>query len=165
MARPTSTTSRSQAAAASATERMRATLEAKVVTPTRPRALAISSASVLATSVSEGERPSRTALVESPSSARHPSLPSARSLASSVGGPITGVGSIFQSPVWSTVPSRVRRMRPFDSGIECAIDTYSMSNGPSVKRPPSGTTLIGISGAPRSPSRLASNKAAVNGVA
>ena len=54
---------------------------------------------------------------------------------------------------------------PFDSGIECAIETNSMSNGPSVIRPPSGTTLIGTSGAPGSPRRLASNSAAVNGVA
>ena len=129
MERPTSTTSRSQAAAALATERRRATWDAKVVTPTRPGAVLISSASVLATSVSDGERPSRTALVESPTSARQPSLPSARSLASSVGGPSTGVGSIFQSPVCSTVPSAVRMMRPFDSGIEWAIETSSMSNG------------------------------------
>ena len=34
-----------------------------------------------------------------------PSSPSALSFASSVGGPMTGVGSIFQSPVCSTVPS------------------------------------------------------------
>ena len=103
--------------------------------------------------------------MESPISARQPSSPSARSLASSVGGPITGVGSIFQSPVCSTVPWRVLMISPFDSGIECAIETYSMSNGPSVMRPPSGTTLIGTSMAPGSPWRLASNSAAVNGVA
>ena len=56
-------------------------------------------------------------------------------------------------------------IRAFDSGIEWAIETSSMSNGPSVKRPPSGTMLTGISGAPGSPSRLASSSAAVNGVA
>ena len=134
---------------------MRATLEAKVVTATRAGAVRISSAKVLATSVSEGERPSRTALVESPISARQPASPSARSFASSVGGPMSGVGSIFQSPVCSTVPSGVRMMRAFDSGIECAMETSSMSNGPSVKRPPSGTMLTGICGAPGSLSRLA----------
>ena len=78
---------------------------------------------------------------------------------------MTGVGSIFQSPVWSTAPSGVRMMSPFDSGIEWAMETSSMSNGPSVKRPPSGTTLTGMSGAPGSLSRLASISAAVNGVA
>src|SRR5919198_706639 len=57
MARPTTTTSRSAARAASATARMRATLEAKVVTATRAGARAISSARILATSVSDGERP------------------------------------------------------------------------------------------------------------
>ena len=40
-----------------------------------------------------------------------------------------------------------------------------MSNGPTLKRVPSGTSLTGISGAPGSPARLASNSAAVNGVA
>ena len=104
-----------------------------MVTATRAGAVLISSASVLATSASDGERPSRTALVESPTSARHPSSPSARSLSSSVGAPMTGVGSIFQSPVCSTVPSGVRMISAFDSGIECAIETSSMSNGPSVE--------------------------------
>src|SRR5207253_1719587 len=107
---------RSQAAAARATAHSRATLEAKVVTATRAGATRMSSARQAATSVSEGERPSRNALVESPISARQPSLPSARSLASSVAAPTSGVGSIFQSPVWSTVPAGVRMMSPFDSG-------------------------------------------------
>ena len=83
---------------------MRATLEANVVTATRRGACTISSVSVFATSISDGERPSRTALVESPISARQPSSPSARNFASSVGRPSTGVGSSFQSPVCSTLP-------------------------------------------------------------
>ena len=120
---------------------------------------------VAATSVSEGERPSRTALVESPTTARQPASPSARSFASSVGGPITGVGSSFQSPVWSTAPRLVRMISAFDSGIEWATDTNSMSNGPSVMRPPSGTTFTGMSGAPGSDWRFASRSAAVKGVA
>ncbi len=78
---------------------------------------------------------------------------------------MTGVGSIFQSPVCSTAPSGVRMIRPFDSGIEWAMETSSISNGPSVKRPPSGTMFTGISGAPGSLSRLAWSSAAVNGVA
>ena len=76
-----------------------------------------------------------------------------------------GVGSSFQSPVCSTVPSGVRMIRPFDSGIECAIETSSTSNGPTSKRLPSGTTLTGTSGAPGSPRSFAANSAAVNGVA
>ena len=56
-------------------------------------------------------------------------------------------------------------IRALDSGIEWQTDTSSTSNGPTLKRPPSGTTVIGISGAPGSDKRLASNSAAVNGVA
>jgi hypothetical protein len=51
---------------------MRATFDAKVVTATRPRPVAISSRRVFERSASEGERPSRIALVESPISARQP---------------------------------------------------------------------------------------------
>ena len=165
MARPTTTTSRSALRAASATALMRATLEAKVVTATRRGAFTISSVSVLATSDSDGERPSRTALVESPISTWQPSAPSARNFASSVGGPSTGVGSSFQSPVCSTLPCGVRRISALDSGIEWATETSSMSNGPTLKREPSATSVTGISGAPYSPWRLASSSAAVNGVA
>src|SRR5438874_344046 len=39
---------------------------------------------------------------------------------------------------------------PFDSGIECAMLTSSTSNGPTVKRLSSATTLTGMSGAPGS---------------
>ena len=122
-------------------------------------------ASVLATSASEGERPSRTALVGIADQREAALLAERRSFASSVGGPMIGVGSSFQSPVCSTVPSGVRMISAFDSGIECATETNSTSNGPSVKRLPSGTTLTGISGAPGSLRRLASSSAAVNGVA
>ncbi len=118
------------------------------MTATRAGADAINCASVRATSASEGERPSRTALVESPMTASTPSSPSRRSLASSVGWPTTGVGSSFQSPVCSTLPCGVRRISALDSGIECAIETSSMSNGPTLKRLPSGTVLMLISGAP-----------------
>ena len=76
-----------------------------------------------------------------------------------------GVGSSFQSPVCSTVPSGVRMISAFDSGIECETETSSTSNGPTWKRLPSGRTLTGTSGAPGSLRRLASNSAAVNGVA
>ena len=77
MARPTTTSSRPAARAALATEPMRATLEAKVVTATRCGASRMRRASVTATSASDGETPSRTALVESQISAASPSSPSA----------------------------------------------------------------------------------------
>jgi len=69
-------------------------------------------------------------LVESPTSASTPSSPIAASRAASVGKPITGVGSIFQSPVCSTVPAEVRIASACDSGIECATGMNSTSNGP-----------------------------------
>ena len=59
------------AAAASATERMRATLEANVVTTTRPGASAIILSSSRATSVSDGLSPSRRMLVESRDQREH----------------------------------------------------------------------------------------------
>ncbi len=165
MARPTTISSRPAAAAPSATERKRPALEAKVVTATRPGALAISSAMTLATSASEGERPSRTALVESPISARQPSSPKARSFFSSVGSLRIGVGSSFQSPVCSTAPSGVRMMSALVSGIECVMVTNSMSNGPTLKRLSRLTTVTGILGAPGSLAHLAASSAAENGVA
>ena len=140
-------------------------MDAKVVTATRPGAVLISSAMHLATSASEGERPSRTALVESPTSARQPASPSARNFASSVTSPKIGVGSIFQSPVCSTLPQGVRMMSAFDSGIECAMVTSSTSNGPILKRLPSLTMVTGIFGARGSLAHLASSSAAENGVA
>ena len=94
-----------------------------------------------------------------------PSSPSARSFFSSVRSPRIGVGSIFQSPVCRTVPAGVRMMSAFDSGIECAMVTNSTSNGPTVKRPPTGMIFTGISGAPGSFAHFASSSAAVNGVA
>ena len=90
MARPTTTTSRPAARAASATARMRADVGGEGRDRDAARRARSARRSVFATSASDGERPSRTALVESPISASTPSLPSARSFASSVGGPMTG---------------------------------------------------------------------------
>ena len=120
---------------------------------------------VLATSASEGERPSRTALVESPISASTPASPSSRNRRSSVGMPMIGVGSIFQSPVCSTVPAEVWIASAWDSGIECATGMNSTLNGPRSMRPPDGTTVTGIFGGLRSEAHLASNSAALNWVA
>ncbi len=143
----------------------RATLEAKVVTATRPRAAFTSSVMVFATSCSEGERPSRTALVESPTSASTPSSPISRNRRSSVGRPMIGVGSIFQSPVCSTVPAAVRIASAWDSGIECATGMNSTLNGPMSTQPPESITVTGIFGGLRSLAHLASNSAALNRVA
>ena len=120
---------------------------------------------VRATSVSDGERPSRTALVESPTSASRPASPSSRSRRSSVGAPSTGVGSIFQSPVCRTVPTSVWIASACDSGIECATGMNSTLNGPMSTRPPEGITVTGILGGSRSAAHLASNSAALNLVA
>ena len=75
IARPTMHDMRPAATAASATARMRATLEAKVVTTTRPVAFPMISRRVFATSASEGLMPSRKILVESQTSASTPSPP------------------------------------------------------------------------------------------
>ena len=142
MARPATTRCRPAALAASATALMRATLEAKIVTATRRLAPLMMLASERATSSSEGERPSRSALVESQIIAVTPSAPSCGEPSrSSVGGPITGVASIFQSPVCSTMPSGVRMATALDSGIECATEISSRSNGPTSKRLSSGHLL------------------------
>ena len=75
-----------------------------MVTATRRLAPLMIPASERATSRSEGERPSRRALVELQIMAVTPSAPSSLRRASSVGAPISGVASIFQSPVWSAMP-------------------------------------------------------------
>ena len=121
-----------------------------MVIATRPVFWPMISARLLATSRSEGERPSRMALVESQISASTPSSPIASSRGPSVLGGSTGVSSIFQSPVWMTVPAGVRMASAFDSGIEWATSISSMSNGPRVKRARDGMTLRSIFGAPGS---------------
>ncbi len=161
MARPTTTTSRPQASAASATARMRETFEAKVVTATLPFAALISSARVFATSVSLGLTPSRMTLVESQTMASTPLAPSSRKRASSVDQPTFGVSSIFQSPVWTTVPSGVSMASPQLSGMECATFRNSTLNGPNSYSTPGTATLSVIFGAPGSCSlRVSSSPAA-----
>ena len=91
MARPTTTSSRPAARAAFATERMRATLEAKVVTATRWRRLADEAGRASPRRrPPTASTPSRMALVESQTSASTPSSPSALSRASSVGALVNG---------------------------------------------------------------------------
>ena len=138
-------------AAASATARRRATLEAKVVTATRPARPAINSAMRCAPHRLPrasgrraphwwNRRPRRAALLAEP-----------RSLASSVGVARRRASDRSSSRRYAA-PCRagVRMISAFDSGIECAIETSSTSNGPTLKRLPSGTIVTGISGAPGS---------------
>ena len=117
---------------------MRPTLDEKVVTATRPEALVMTSARPSETCRSDGDSPSRIALVESQTSASTPSSPSARNRGSSVSGPSAGSVSFFQSPVCSTMPAGVRMASDTGSGMEWVTAIASISNGPIVKRwPPS----------------------------
>ena len=114
-----------------------------MVTATRRLAALMMPASERATSRSEGERPSRSALVESQIIAVTPSAPSSLRRASSIGAPISGVASIFQSPVWRARPWRVRTATALGSGIECATEMSSRLKGPTSKRLLSGHLLDG----------------------
>ena len=91
--RPTSATLRPSAAAASTHCWTRWMLEAKLVTTIRPSARPKTSSRCGPTSRSDGEKPGRSALVESPHSSSTPSEPSSASREISAGGPSTGVWS------------------------------------------------------------------------
>ena len=94
-----------------------------------------------------------------------PSSPIRRSTASSVTSPKSGSGSIFQSPVWNTVPSLVRIASALGSRIECVMVISSSSNGGRLNLPPSGISVTGTaSSSPASVSLRRSTEAA-NGVA
>ncbi len=79
--------------------------------------------------------------------------------------PICGSGSIFQSPVCSTVPSGVRMARPLGSGIEWVRVISESSNGPSVMVPSSGTSVIDTSSRMPASRSFSRTRKAVNGVA
>ena len=91
--RPTSATLRSSAAAASITCWTRWMLDAKLVTTIRPSARENTSWRWRPTPLSDGEKPSRSAFVESPQSSSTPSRPSSASRETSAGSPSTGVWS------------------------------------------------------------------------
>ncbi len=99
MARPTNATRRPFCLAALATVSRRATLEANAVTATRPFSVPISAVRLSRTCASEPDSPATSALVESQTVASTPSSPRRLSAAVSVTSPISGSGSIFQSPV------------------------------------------------------------------
>ncbi len=83
----------------------------------------------------------------------------------SVGEPSSGSGSIFQSPVCSTVPSGVLIARPFGSGIEWVSVISVSSNGPSRIEPESGTSMIRASSRRSASRSFSRSRKAVNGVA
>ena len=151
MARPTTTTSRSAARAASATARKRATFEAKVVTATRPRAVLISSAIVFA-DIGFRRRAAFAHGIGGIADQRETAFLAQRAQLLLVGADRRGSASDRSSSRRCAAQCRsgVRMMSAFDSGIECAIVTSSTSNGPTLKRLPSGTMVTGISGAPGS---------------
>ncbi len=62
------------------------------------------------------------------------------SAASSVGGPTSGCGSSFQSPVCSTMPYGVSITSACASGIECATRMKRSANGARSIVPPGGMT-------------------------
>ena len=86
--------------------------------------------------------------------------------ASSVTSPISGSGSSFQSPVWSTVPSGVRIASALGSGIEWVRVISSSSNGARLKlAADSGISVIGTASTRPASRSLRRSTAAVNGVA
>ena len=94
-----------------------------------------------------------------------PSSPNRAKAAWSVGGPISGSASSFQSPVCRMVPYDVRITSACASGRECATGMNCSLNGPISNEPPGGTTWTRTSlTSPASPS-LRFSTAAANGVA
>ena len=143
----------------------RATLLAKQVTATRPRRPRSSTDRLWRTSFSLPEWPSTMALVESQTIASTPRSPSAARAASSVGGPISGVGSIFQSPVCRTMPCGVSIASAWDSGMECAMRMKRSLKGARSMLPPGGTMWIFTWFSSCASISLRRRKAAANGVA
>ncbi len=62
-----------------------------------------------------------------------PSSPSLARMWKSDSLPSTGVWSNLKSPVWTTVPTGVRRAMPIASGMECPIRKGTTVNGPIVQ--------------------------------
>jgi hypothetical protein len=146
-------------------ERMRPTFDEKVVTATLPSAASMTLRSPSPTSFSDGETPSRIALVESQISASTPWSPSFSKALRSVFGPIDGSSSSFQSPVCSTVPSGVLIASETGSGMEWVTATVLISKEPIFNVSPGWKTVTSIFGAPGSDCALASSSPAVKAVA
>ena len=143
----------------------RARLDAKHVTATLPMRPFTSLRRLRRTLASEPASPSTKTLVLSQTMASTPSSPMRFSVSSSVTSPNSGSGSIFQSPVWNTVPSLVRTASAFGSRIECVIVIISNSNGLSVNLPRKGISVIGTSSINPACVSLRRSTEAANGVA
>ena len=167
MARPATTSCAAAARAASATARMRATLEAKIVTATRRLAPADDLGERL------GDVESRRA--SGPRAARWwnrrpcastPSSPSCLSSASSVGSADERRRRRSSSRRCAARAQRAcGSRRALGSGIECATVRVRGRTGRRLKRPPSGTSLIGSFSLPRTRRASAAASPPVNGVA
>ena len=117
----------------------RAALEAKVVTSTRPLARPTTSAMPWRTLDSEPEASALKTLVESQTRTSTPASPITVICSAVAGEPMIGAASIFQSPVWKTLPACVSISSAFASGIECDTGTKVKPNGPRSKRLPGST--------------------------
>ena len=140
--RPTSTTLRPVATAASSTCWTRCTCEEKLATTTRRGALAMTASMTGPISRSGGVKPGTSAFVESTIARSIPVSPSRAKARRSVIRPSSGSWSILKSPVCSTVPAAVRITTPSASGIEWLTATNSSSKGPSASRLPSRTPSV-----------------------
>ena len=58
--------------------------------------------------------------------------------------PSTGVWSNLKSPVWTTVPTGVRRAMPIASGIEWPIRKGTTVNGPIGSSSPGSSPMSGL---------------------
>ena len=105
------------------------------------------------------------ALVLSAITASRPSSPRALSRSTSVGRPMTGSLSNFQSPVCNSVPTWVWIASPQASGIEWLTGTNSTPNGPALARPPWLILVTFASSSKPTSSNLRSITALAKGVA
>jgi len=143
----------------------RAAFDAKVVTSTRPLAFFTCARRPSCTPSSDPDGLSWKTLVESHTNASTPSSPIMVSVSVLGASPSTGVSSIFQSPVWKTLPNGVSINTPLPSGIECDSATKLTLNGPSSMLPPRSTMLSFTLPVSPSSSSFPAISPAVNGVA
>ena len=117
--------------------------EAKVAMITWPFASPITRSIVSSTTRSDGVLPSISTRTVSEKSASTPSSPSRRSRRSSVGPPITGVGSNLKSAVSTIVPTGEWTAIALVSGIEWVTWMNSAVSRPSWTRCPGSTRRAG----------------------
>ena len=137
--------------------------EEKVVTSTRPRAVAKMRLSSLCTSrvgSGDGGGPS-SALVESASSRRTPRSPRRARAGRSLRRPSTGTYSMPKSPVCTTVPTAVDRATAAQSGVLWVSGTNSVSKGPTCTGTPGRTSISSALSSSRCSSSLKRSSARV----